>query len=333
MTHDSIHQEKTTCSFRRALGALCLALIALLAACGGTDGPRTAPPANGRLRVVTTLFPLYDFARSIAGERAQVSMLLPPGMEPHSFEPRPDDMLCINSAGLFVYTNPVMEPWAARIIQGVDPNRVRVINAGRGAGYRTVTPDGDADGHEHGHQHAGALDPHIWLDLDNAQLMVDNILSGFTAADPVNAAYYRSNAFALKSRLTDLDRRYRRGLASCERREFLHGGHYAFGYLARRYNLSYRSLSGVSSESEPSAARMAAMVRHIRESGAQYLFAEELLSPRLTETLAAEAGVRVLRLHGGHNLALGDFRAGVTFVGLMEQNLVNLQKGLACRPK
>ncbi len=310
-----------------------IALIALLAACGGTDGPRTTPPADGRLRVVTTLFPLYDFARSIAGERAEVSMLMPPGMEPHSFEPRPDDMLRINSAGLFVYTNPVMEPWAARIIQGVDPNRVRVINAGRGAGYRTVTQDGDADGQEHGHQHAGALDPHIWLDPDNVQLMVDNILSGFTSADPVNAAYYRGNASALKSRLADLDRRYRRGLASCEHREFLHGGHYAFGYLARRYNLAYRSLSGVSSESEPSAARMAAMVRHIRESGAQYLFAEELLSPRLTETLAAEAGVQVLRLHGGHNLALDDFRAGVTFISLMDRNLANLQKGLACRPK
>jgi zinc transport system substrate-binding protein len=114
---------------------------------------------------------------------------------------------------------------------------------------------------------------------------------------------------------------------------FLHGGHFTFGYLARRYGLEYRSLSGLSSESEPSAARMAAMVRQIRSSGVRYLFAEELLSPRLTETLANEAGVAVLKLHGAHNLGRDDVQRGVGFIALMEQNLVNLQKGLACRTK
>lgn len=314
------------------MAVLCLILLVLLSSCDTTkDGNRT-PAAGGKLRVVTTLFPLYDFARSIAGERADVTLLLPPGMEPHSFEPKPDDMVRISRAGLFVYTNPVMEPWAARVIQGVDRSRLRVVDAGRGVAYQRVAPDGDDDGHDQGH-HAGGLDPHIWLDLGNAQLMVHNILEGVTAADPANAPLYRQNASLLTARLRDLDRRYAAGLASCQRREFLHGGHYTFGYLARRYNLTYRSLSGVSSESEPSAARMAAMVRQIRGSGAQYLFAEELLSPRLTETLAAEAGVRVLKLHGCHNLARDDFRAGVTFLDLMEQNLANLEKGLACRPK
>lgn len=310
--------------------ALSLALLLLLAACDTANVESRTPAAAGKLQVVTTLFPLYDFARSIAGERAEVTLLLPPGMEPHSFEPKPDDMVRIARAGLFVYTNPIMEPWAARVIQGVAQGTVRVVDAGRGVAYQKVAPDGDDDGHDHGH-HAGGLDPHIWLDLGNARLMVNSILDGFTNADPANAAYYRNNASLLRSRLDDLDRRYFEGLSSCRRREFLHGGHYTFGYLARRYNLSYRSLSGVSSESEPSAARMAGMVRLIRESGGQYLFAEELLSPRLTETLAAEAGVRVLRLHGCHNLGRDDFRAGLTFISLMEQNLANLRKGLACR--
>jgi zinc transport system substrate-binding protein len=313
--------------------AFCLTLLVLLCACDSAKVDNRTPAGREKLRVVTTLFPLYDFAQTIAGERAEVTLLLPPGMEPHSFEPKPDDMVRINRAGLFIYTNPIMEPWAARIIQGVDRNRVRIVDAGRGVAYQKVAPDGDDDGHDHGHHNAGSLDPHIWLDLGNAQLMVANILEGFTAADPANTAYYRNNASLLTARLRDLDRRYFEGLASCQRREFLHGGHYAFGYLARRYNLTYRSLSGVSSESEPSAARMAAMVRQIRESGGQYLFAEELLSPRLTETLATEAGVRVLKLHGCHNLARDDFRAGVTFIALMEQNLANLEKGLACRPK
>src|SRR6185369_6969215 len=122
----------------------------------------------------------------------------------------------------------------------------------------------------------------------------------------------------------ELDQRYQRGLASCSTKVFLHGGHYTFGYLARRYGLEYHSLSGVSSESEPSASRMTAMARQIRQSGVRYLFAEELLSPRLTETLAEETGVGVLKLHGAHNLGRDDFQRGVTFIGLMEQNLANL---------
>jgi zinc transport system substrate-binding protein len=286
---------------------------------------------KGRLHVITSLFPLYDFARSIAGERADVTLLLPPGMEPHSFEPKPDDIVRIGKSGLFVYTGRVMEPWAETIIKGIDRQKLRVVEAGAGVTYQKVPIDDD---HDHGgHSHAGGLDPHIWLDFGNAMLITDNILAGFIAADPANAGYYRTNAAALKSQLTELDQRYREGLASCATREFLHGGHYTFGYLAHRYGLSYHSLSGVSAESEPPASRMTAMVRLIRQSGVRYIFAEELLSPRLTEILASEAGIAVLKLHGAHNLGRDEFQSGVTFVQLMEKNLVNLQKGLSCRLK
>jgi zinc transport system substrate-binding protein len=288
-----------------------------------------------KLQVVTTLFPLYDFARLIAGDRAEVAMLLPPGMEPHSFEPKPSDIVRVGRAGLFIYTNPYMEPWAATILRGIDKRKLQVVDAGQGFPYLRGAPDDDHDGHG-GHprgNRSDAMDPHIWLDFGNAGLIVDNILSGFVVADPPNSDFYRGNAAALKSRLADLDRRYRLGLSSCATRVFLHGGHYTFGYLAHRYGLEYRSLSGISSESEPSASRMAAMVRQIRSSGTAFLFAEELLSPRLTETLANEAGVAILKLHGAHNLGKDDFQRGVGFIALMDQNLVNLQKGLACRQK
>ena len=310
-----------------------------ISAAAGLPGCSTdrAKPST-KLQVVTTLFPLYDFARTIGGQRAEVTMLLPPGMEPHSFEPKPNDIIRVSKAGLFIYTNRYMEPWAGTILKGLDRPQLRVVDAGQGVDYlKAVTADEhDHDNNHGGHQgdsHADGMDPHIWLDFGNAGLMVDNILTGFAAADPANAAYYRANAATLKRQLTELDQRYRAGLQDCASRTFLHGGHYTFGYLARRYGLEYRSLSGVSSESEPSAARMAAMVRQIRSSGVRYLFAEELLSPRLSETLADETGVTVLKLHGAHNLGRDDFQQGTGFIGLMEQNLVNLQKGLACRVK
>lgn len=291
-------------------------------------------PAAG-LQVVTTLFPLYDFSRTIAGDKAQVSMLLPPGVEPHTFEPKPEDMIRIGRAGLFVFTNPYMEPWAETVIKGVDNKRLKVVNAGQRVKYRSVVA-ADEDHHKAGasgdHDHKG-LDPHIWLDFANAAIMVDTILDGFVAADAVNADQYRRNAEALKTRLANLDGRYRDALAECATRKLLHGGHYTFGYLANRYNLDYHALSGVSSDSEPSASRMVKLIGEIRASGVQHLFAEELLSPRLTETLAKEAGVGVLMLHGAHNLSRDDLARGISFFDLMDRNLDRLQKGLRCVTK
>jgi zinc transport system substrate-binding protein len=294
-----------------------------------------ARPVAG-LQVVTTLFPLYDFARTIGGDKAQVTMLLPPGVEPHTFEPKPEDMIRISRAGLFIYTSKYMEPWAEKIITGIDSKTVRVVNAGERVSYRTGSHEEHHDHRQHeGGEHdsggKGMMDPHVWLDFTNAALIVDTIRDGFAAADPGNAPLYRHNAELLKKRLAALDERYRKGLSACSTRKLLHGGHYTFGYLAHRYDLEYQALSGVSSDAEPSAERMVGLVREIRSSGVKHLFAEELLSPRLTETLAQEAGVGVLMLHGAHNLSRDDQGRGVTFFDLMERNLVQLQKGLQCR--
>lgn len=314
----------------RAVSFMVLVCCAALVMSGCTKGDEK--PSVG-LQVVTTLFPLYDFARTIAGDKAQVTMLLPPGVEPHTFEPKPEDMIRISRAGLFIYTNKYMEPWAEKIISGIDSKKLRVINAGERVTYFSGASE---DEHGHGgkkeHPHTGT-DPHIWLDFANAELMVDSILAGFVAADPGNDTVYRQNARALKTRLAELDERYRKGLSSCATRKLLHGGHYTFGYLARRYSLDYHALSGISSDSEPSAERMALLVREIRTSGSRFLFAEELLSPRLTETLAQEAGVGVVMLHGAHNLSRDDLNRKATFFDLMERNLEQLQKGLQCRAK
>ena len=291
-------------------------------------------PAAG-LQVVTTLFPLYDFARNIAGDKAQVTMLLPPGVEPHTFEPKPEDMIRVGRAGLFIYTNPYMEPWAEKVIKGVENKQLKVVNAGQKVKYLSVV-DADENHHTAGesekHDHKG-LDPHVWLDFANAAIMVDTILEGFIAADAVNADQYKRNAEGLKTRLANLDGRYRESLSTCATRKLLHGGHYTFGYLANRYNLDYHALSGVSSDSEPSASRMVNLIGEIRASGVQHLFAEELLSPRLTETLAKEAGVGVLMLHGAHNLSRDDLAQGVSFFDLMDRNLERLKKGLRCVTK
>lgn len=303
------------------------------------DRNRGKAEKDGRLRVVTTLFPLYDFARNVAGDRAEVYLLLPPGIESHSFEPKPDDIVRINKADLFVYTNRYMEPWAADIIAGLDNRRTLVVDAGKGARFLKAGRGGEHEHAENGNGHAGGagdrhgegMDPHIWLDFDNARIMVDNILAALIAKDPAHRDFYSANAAAYKAKLTDLDERYRKGLSDCGKRIFLHGGHFAFGYLANRYGLRYESAYAVTADAEPSPARIAELIRKIRSNGLRYIYTEELVEPRVADTIARETGAKVLRLNGAHNIGRDDLAAGATFLSLMDQNLENLRIGLQCR--
>lgn len=305
-----------------------LLLVAAGSGCSRHDAPSVVPQ---RPVVITTLFPLYDFTRAIVGDRMEVQLLLPPGVEPHHFEPRPEDLIRIQRAALFISTNPAMEPWAARLLSGMDTKRLRVVEAAAAVRLREIGIEHDDDHVGHRHAAGHRQDPHVWLDFVNAQQMVDAILAGVESIDPSNAVSYRNNAATLKARLADLDRRFSASLHSCRSRVLLHGGHYAFGYLANRYGLTYRAALGVNADAEPSPRQMAALVRQIRASGVRAIYSEELVSSRLAQALAAETGAEVLRLHGGHNLAKDELQRGVSFFDLMEQNLHNLQQGLGCQ--
>lgn len=310
-------------------GILLLICAANLSACQKKGAPATA---EKKLTVVTTLFPLYDFVRTIGGDRADVTLLLPPGLEPHSFEPKPADVMKVNKADIFVFTNEYMEPWAKSFINGLPGANVTIVNTSKGV---TLLKSGPEEAHEgeHGedHHHHGGMDPHIWLDFANARIMVDNILAAMVAKDPANRDYYTARAAAYKAELTKLDDEYKAGLANCSKRIFLHGGHYAFGYLAKRYGLQYLSASAVNADAEPTPAKLAELVKLMRSNGLKYVFSEELLSPRSAETIAKETGATVLLLHGAHNISKDDFAGGVTFIMLMKKNLENLRTGLECR--
>ena len=290
------------------------------------------PEGLKRLQVVTTLFPLYDFARAIGGDRADVSLLLPPGVEPHSFDPQPDDILRINHGDIFAYTNPAMEPWAVRIAASVDAARVKVVDASRGISLRKGP---DADGHQHGHDHshgsAEEVDPHLWLDLANAAAMVGNLAGAMSDADPGNRDFSLDNARHSQEQLARLDDKYRAALAGCTGRALLHCGHLTFGYLADRYGLDYRAAAGINPEAEPTPAKLADLVRLVRTNRLSYVFSEEMASTRLAETIARETGAGILPLNAAHTVSREAFASGVTFLEIMERNLVNLVTGLGCR--
>lgn len=322
-----------------ALVCICLALV-----CACQKKEAAAPvQTQKRLKVVTTLFPLYDFARSIGGDKVDVTLLLPPGVEAHSFEPKPEDVVRMNTSDLFVFTNEYMEPWAAKFTRNIGERAVTVIDASKGATLlkaggeegREGAPVDGGKGHgeggaEGGHRHSGGMDPHLWLDLANAQIMVDNIAAGMGLKDPAHRDYYLANAARYNAGLKSLDDEFKKGLAGCRNRVFLQGGHYTFGYLAHRYGLRYLSASAVNADAEPTPARLIALVKQMRANGLKYVFSEELISPRTAEIIARESGASILMLHGAHNISRDDLAHGATFVSLMKKNLENLRIGLQC---
>jgi zinc transport system substrate-binding protein len=228
-----------------------------------------------------------------------------------------------------------MEPWASDLLKGIGSAKLVVVDSSRGVGllseregHAPAVSEGSDAAHPLDH---GPTDPHIWLDLGNAQQMVDNILKGFIQKDPQNKEFYERNAATYKGALDELDRRFRSGLSKCESKLFVHGGHYAFSYLARRYVLTYVSAYGLSPNSEPSPQRMAEIIETIRQNDVHYIFYEELIRPRVAETIASETNARLLPLNGGHNVTKDELKRGVSFISILEKDLDSFKEGLQCR--
>ncbi|MEN6308179.1 MAG: metal ABC transporter substrate-binding protein [Anaerohalosphaeraceae bacterium] len=291
---------------------------------------QNTPPTPGKLQVVTTLFPLYDFAKQIAGDKAEVSLLLPPGVESHSFEPRPGDIVRISKADVFIYTGPLMEPWAQDILKGVVNKELLVINASD-----KIELAEEADQHhdenepaDHDHEHSGQ-DPHIWVDPVLAQQIVSTIADGFATKDPANKDYYLANAKTYTEKLAALDTQIRTTLEKCSKKTIVYGGHFAFGYFSKRYGLDHLSpYAGFSPNAEPTPRKITEMIDTLKKADTSYIYYEELLEPRVARIIAEGAGAKLLLLHGAHNISKEELDKGVTYLDIMESNLERLKLGL-----
>ncbi|HEY3278210.1 MAG TPA: zinc ABC transporter substrate-binding protein [Syntrophorhabdaceae bacterium] len=310
-----------------------LIIVSIMLLFGLTACHKKDEAALGKIKVITTLLPLYDFARNVGGEHVVVSLLVPPGVEPHHFEPKPGDMAKINSADLFIYTGKNMEPWVEVLLRSTYNTNLVVVDASKGITLLESTEKGEEshDSHEKGREGHGGPDPHVWLDFGNAAKMVDNITDGLITRDPAHKDYYMANAQKYKAALADLDQRFKMGLDTCRVRTFVHGGHFAFNYLAKRYGLAYVSAYQGSPNAEPTPRRIMALKKLMKEKGITAVYYEELITPRMAEVLASETGAELLPLHGAHNISRDDMEKGITFMALMDKNLQNLRKGLGCK--
>ncbi len=261
-----------------------------------------------RLIVVASSFPVYDFARIVGGDQASVSLILPPGVESHAYRPDSAATAKINSATIFFYTSDLLEPWVKENV--FSPYTM------------TAAANGLAD---------ESNDPHVWLDFTLARIMVENISQAYQTVDPEHAELYQARAASYQAQLDELDQDFSKGLANCQWREIISGGHHAFAYLAKRYHLNYESVQGVTPDDSVDLERVMTLSAKLKESKQPYVYFEELIMPYLAELIHQGSGARLMSLNAAHNVGRFDTSLGLDFLSLMHSNLDSLRLGLNCQ--
>ncbi len=244
---------------------------------------------NTKLQVSVTFNALYEFASAVGQDKVQITTIIPAGTEPHDFEPKAADMKRLSDADVFVYNGFGMEAWADRAIKASENNNLTVIIASNGAD--PIKNEGEEEISEH-----GQYDPHLWLSLKGAEIEVQNIADGFSSADPENKNFYVINAKNYIDQLEKLYKEYDEKFLTMHNKNFV-TGHAAFNYFCRDFKLKQNSVEDVFAEGEPSTKQLAKLVDYCKENHVTTIFAEDMASPEISQTLADEVDAKVETIH------------------------------------
>lgn len=312
-----------------------LLLCALLLA--GCTAPTAGKPDSGRLRIVTTLFPYYDFARAIVGDRADVTLLLAPGREAHSFEPTPLDAVEIARANVFVYNGGESEAWVEELLDAVGENIGMVLCMMDCVDAREEEFVEGMQGVEHDHEHDDhdedsdeiEYDEHIWTSPVNAAALCAALCDALCAADGANAAAYSANCAAYVERLNALDARFRDLRSRAARDLLVFADRMPLLYFCEEYSLRYRAaFHGCSTDTEPSLATLKYLIDKVADEGVPVVYTVDLDSKRIAEVVAESTGAGIETLFSLQTVSRADFDGGETYLTMMERNLAALERGL-----
>lgn len=312
---------KRTAAILIALTLLCLPL----AGCGA----EAAEEADG-ISVVATVFAPYDFARQLVGDRGEVTLLLPPGSEAHSYEPSPKDIIEIQNCDVFIYVGGVSDAWVTDVLESV------------GDGVRTVTlmdcvelleeehVEGmEIDEHEHDDGEV-EYDEHVWTSPRNAKLICEKIAAALSEADPEGEAEYSAALEGYCAELDELDAAFTDVVANGVRNTIVFGDRFPLLYFAKAYGLEYYAAwPGCADEAEPSAATVAFLIDKVNEENIPVVFHIELSNEDMADTICEATGAEKLLFSACHNVTRAQFEEGVTYLDLMWQNVDALKEALS----
>lgn len=305
------------------------ALLLSLCACSSESGYFESD--STKLKIISTVFPPYDLAKHIAGDNAEMKILLPPGSEAHTYEPTAKEIIAIQNCDIFLYIGGENEQWADKLINSNDTSKVKIVKL---IDCVPTLSEDDEDEHEyehnhHEHDHEHETDEHIWTSPENARLMLSAVYDAICAVDPENSQTYTENKDAYDKQLADLDNEYKTAIDNAKNKTIVLADKFPFRYLAHEYGLDcYAAFSSCSDESEPSVSTMIKLTKKIKENNIPVVYYLEFSSTKIADTLCDETGATKLMLHSCHNVSKQDIENNVSYIDLMKQNLENLKVAL-----
>lgn len=314
---------------RRGFLALGAASAGLLAAGCATAKKQDAPDASAKLKIVASFYPMYDFAQKVAGERAEVSCLVPAGTEPHDWEPTTADISSLADADLLVWNGAGMEHWVADALAGLGDAAPATCEASSGLALLKLSAEALAEEQkEAGSEDISDTDPHCWLSPAIAQGELANIRDALSGVDADGKDVYEKNCSQWTEELGKLDEEYRTALDPLPRRAIV-VSHEAFGYICHDYGLTQVPIEGIDADAEPDAQTMAEIVDFVEANNVRTIFSEELVSPKVAQAIADAAGTSLETLDPLEGLSDEDLAAGKDYFSVMRENLEKLSRALA----
>lgn len=295
---------------------LCLCLIL----CGCTAQPEK-PHDETKLQIVCTSFPAYDFARELAGDRAELTLLIKPGSEVHSYEPTPKDMIRIQESDLFICNGGESEQWAKTLITP-DLNTIYMMDC-------VDTVEESADGIYNAEDGEPELDEHVWTSPLNAIKISEEICNALCKLDTDNAEAYKTNFTAYKAQLMALDREFRQVIKNSGKHTLVFADRFPMRYFALEYGLNcYAAFPGCSSETEPSAKTVAYLIDRVREDKIPAVLYMEFSNQKMADVICEDTGCKKLPFYSAHSVSAEQFEQGVSYLDLMRINLNSLKEAL-----
>ena len=289
-----------------------------------------------KLNVMASFYPMYDFATKVGGDKVEVTNMVPAGTEPHDWEPAATDVKNLEEADVFIYNGAGMEHWTEDVLGALDNKELKVVEASRGLTLlegkeedeeETEDSSSDSDASDESTDSEITYDPHVWLNPLNAKAEMENIKNAFVEADPDNKDYYEQNYETYAEKFDQLDKEYKDGLADTKSKDLI-TSHEAFGYLCQAYGLNQVGIEGLSPDSEPDASRMNEIIKFAKENNVKTIFFEELVSPKVSETIADEIGAKTAVLNPLEGLTDDEINAGEDYFSVMESNLKTIEDAL-----
>ncbi|WP_139194286.1 metal ABC transporter substrate-binding protein [Bacillus sp. MUM 13] len=303
---------------KKMLPVVLAAVLFALSGCQSSSN-ENGREGNGKLKIVTTFYPMYDFAKNIAGNNASVKILIPAGVEPHDWEPSTKDLIDIQNADVFIYNGASMENWVNKVLQSINQKNLTVIEASKGLPL--------ADGKGEGDSNVQSLDPHVWLDPALAKKEAENIYRGLVKKDPAHKKDYEKNYLAFSKKLNVLDANFKKTAKHAKRKEFV-TQHTAFSYLAKQYGLKQIAVAGLSPDQEPSLKGLEEIANEVQKRHIKTVFFETLTSPKVAHTLAKEVHAKTDVLNPLEGLTDKEQKQGLDYIAVMEKNRKALEHAL-----